>query len=70
MEAGCNSQPPKHQLILTPAKAAHAPSFSHIIIYLKKQMQDYDRLTAENKASAKVIRKIEIMEQVDRRNSH
>ena len=64
MEAGCNSQPPKHQLILTPAKAAHAPSFSHIIIYLKKQMQDYDRLTAENKASAKVIRKIEIMEQV------
>lgn len=33
-------------------------------IYLKKQMQDYDRLTAENKASAKVIRKIEIMEKV------
>lgn len=33
-------------------------------IYLKKQMQDYDKLTAENASSAKVIQKIKIMEQV------
>lgn len=33
-------------------------------IYLKKQMQDYDKLTAENESSAKVIQKIRIMEQV------
>ena len=33
-------------------------------IYLKRQMNDYDDLTAKSKESAKVIRKIEIMEQV------
>lgn len=39
-------------------------------IYLKKQMQDYDKLTAENESSAKVIQKIRIMEQVAEHFKH
>ena len=39
-------------------------------IYLKKQMQGYDKLTAENESSAKVIQKIRIMEQVAEHFKH